>query len=112
MPHKRNRPAGNRAAQQIVGAPSAVHTTDVACQLRVRRAASWRLSAPEHINRADPWHYNDGPPVASYEPAAQHLLAHGLVPSPNTFALRDMWRAGGRSRYHARVIVQAWDFAT
>jgi hypothetical protein len=75
-------------------------------QLRIRRAASWRLPAP-CSGRSDPWWYPE-PGERGYEDAAAHLLELGLTPAPNPAALRAMWMAGGQSRRAAEVIAERW----
>ena len=75
-------------------------------QLRIRRAASWRLPA-SCSGRSDPWWYPE-PGERGYEDAAAHLLELGLTPAPNPAALRAMWMAGGQSRRYAEVIAERW----
>lgn len=76
-------------------------------QVRARRAESRRLPVQDHSGRSDPCWY-EPPGESGYEPAALHLLDHGLLPAPNRGALRAMWRSGGESRRIAEVIAQRW----
>jgi hypothetical protein len=82
------------------------HYTTDRRRLHLRRAASWRLPVQESGRRADPWFYD--PPTAGYEAAVHHLLGHGLTPTPNHAALRDMWRCGGADQAAAEIIAKRW----
>lgn len=77
-------------------------------QLRLRRAASYRLHVLES-GRSDPWHYP--PPTRGYPEAAQHLLECGLTPAPNQEALQAMRKHGGRSFRAAKLIAERWEAA-
>lgn len=107
-------PAG-APSTTLIAAPNPttalVPYTGVATWWRRRRAS--RRLAPLACGCADPWvHHCTGPSTAGYTEAAHHLLTQGLLPSPNTPALRLMWRAGGAARADARVIAERWELAS
>jgi hypothetical protein len=75
--------------------------------LRRRRESSRRLPVLES-GYADPWRRSQSP-VAGYSAAAEHLTELGLLPAPDTLALRDMYRRGGHHRRVAEHIATAWE---
>jgi hypothetical protein len=101
-----------REKRPLAEAPSpdftySANIINVARQLPVRRATSWRLPLLDS-RKSDPWWYPE-PGECGYPEAAAHLLDCGLTPAPNLPAMRSMWKASPESRRVARIISERWE---
>ena len=90
----------------------------VAAQLRRRRLASYRYPPMACSPCRDPHGCRCHSPdeiteryVDGYQAAAQHLMAHGMVPAPNVDAMRVMWRLGGDDQRLAVRLADYWEVA-
>lgn len=106
-PPEREKPA-------LAGRPSrdytnAIHPTNVARQLRTRRAASRRL-APLDCGCADPWPCHctqlamSEHMVDAGRDAAHHVLSAGCTPILARHLLAELWRRDGADRGLAELL--------
>ena len=102
-PERESRPVVDRAASSPCDSRKGnAYPSDLSRQLRVRRAASWRLPG------GDPWGHREPVGERGYPQAALHLLMAGLIPAPNWPALKSMWKSSSESRRAAQIVAERW----